>query len=119
MGYPPVEHLLAVLVSCGDEELLDKGCHYLREYALRVSRNVKPADSNEAQMSDGQGRAAVIGPASPGIDKVKDIYRRVLYIKAPEYDTLTGIKNRLEQYIEINSGFDKMRIQFDFDPMGI
>ena len=119
MGYPPVEHLLAVLVSCGDEELLDKGCHYLREYALRVSRNVKPADSNEAQMSDGQGRAAVIGPASPGIDKVKDISRRVLYIKAPEYDTLTGIKNRLEQYIEINSGFDKMRIQFDFDPMGI
>lgn len=119
MGYPPVEHLLAVLVSCGDEELLDKGCHYLREYALRVSRNVKPADSNEAQMSDGQGRAAVIGPASPGIDKVKDIYRRVLYIKALEYDTLTGIKNRLEQYIEINSGFDKMRIQFDFDPMGI
>ena len=119
MGYPPVEHLLAVLVSCGDEEILDKGCHYLREYALRVSRNVKPADSNEAQMSDGQGRAAVIGPASPGIDKVKDIYRRVLYIKAPEYDTLTGIKNRLEQYIEINSGFDKMRIQFDFDPMGI
>ena len=119
MGYPPVEHLLAVLVSCGDEELLDKGCHYLREYALRVSRNVKPADSNEARMSDGQGRAAVIGPASPGIDKVKDIYRRVLYIKAPEYDTLTGIKNRLEQYIEINSGFDKMRIQFDFDPMGI
>lgn len=119
MGYPPVEHLLAVLVSCGDEELLDKGCHYLREYALRVSRNVKPADSNEAQMSDGQGRAAVIGPASPGIDKVKDIYRRVIYIKAPEYDTLTGIKNRLEQYIEINSGFDKMRIQFDFDPMGI
>lgn len=119
MGYPPVEHLLAVLVSCGDEELLDKGCHYLREYALRVSRNVKPADSNEAKMSDGQGRAAVIGPASPGIDKVKDIYRRVLYIKAPEYDTLTGIKNRLEQYIEINSGFDKMRIQFDFDPMGI
>ena len=119
MGYPPVEHLLAVLVSCGDEELLDKGCHYLREYALRVSRNVKPADSNEAQMSDGQGRAAVIGPASPGIDKVKNIYRRVLYIKAPEYDTLTGIKNRLEQYIEINSGFDKMRIQFDFDPMGI
>ena len=119
MGYPPVEHLLAVLVSCGDEELLDKGCHYLREYALRVRRNVKPADSNEAQMSDGQGRAAVIGPASPGIDKVKDIYRRVLYIKAPEYDTLTGIKNRLEQYIEINSGFDKMRIQFDFDPMGI
>src|SRR5699024_6211896 len=37
MGYPPVEHLLAVLISCEDEGLLDKGCRYLREYALRVS----------------------------------------------------------------------------------
>ena len=63
--------------------------------------------------------ASVIGPASPGVDKIKDIYRRVLYIKAPEYDTLTGIKDRLEQYIDLNSGFDKMRIQFDFNPMGI
>ena len=66
-----------------------------------------------------QTKAAVIGPASPGVDKIKDIYRRVLYIKAPEYDTLTGIKDRLEQYIDMNSGFDKMRIQFDFNPMGI
>lgn len=104
MGYPPAESLLAVLVSCGDEALLEKGCHYLKEYALRVSRQTK---------------AAVIGPASPGVDKIKDIYRRVLYIKAPEYDTLTGIKDRLEQYIDMNSGFDKMRIQFDFNPMGI
>ena len=104
MGYPPVENLMAVLVSCGDEALLEKGCHYLKEYALRVAR---------------QTEAAVIGPASPGVDKIKDIYRRVLYIKAPEYDTLTGIKDRLEQYIDLNSGFDKMRIQFDFNPMGI
>ena len=126
MGYPPVEHLLAVLISCEDEGLLDKGCRYLREYALRVighgrgsaDRRTDP-DGRESMLRSGQEKAEIIGPASPGIDKVKDIYRRVLYIKAPEYDTLTEIKDRLEQYIEINSGFDKMRIQFDFDPMGI
>ena len=104
MGYPPAENLLAMLIACGDEALLDTGCRYLKDYALRVSRN---------------SRAAVIGPASPGIDRIKDIYRRVLYIKAPEYDTLTGIKDRLEQYIDINPGFSRMRIQFDFNPMGI
>ena len=104
MGYPPAENLLAVLIACGDEALLDTGCRYLKNYTLRVSRN---------------SRAAVIGPASPGIDRIKDIYRRVLYIKAPEYDTLTGIKDRLEQYIDINPGFSRMRIQFDFNPMGI
>lgn len=102
MGYPPAENLLAVFVSCADEELLEKGCHYLKEYVLRVR---------------GQTGAEVIGPASPGIDKVKDVYRRVLYVKAESYGTLVGIKDRVEKYIEINSGFNKMRIQFDFNPM--
>ena len=102
MGYPPAENLLAVFVSCEDEALLEKGCHYLKEYILRVR---------------GQTGAEVIGPASPGIDKIKDIYRRVLYVKAESYGALVGIKDRVEKYIEINSGFDKMRIQFDFNPM--
>ena len=41
----------------------------------------------------------------------------MIYLKAPEYDTLVKIKDRMEQYIEINSGFDKIWIQFDFNPM--
>ncbi len=106
MGYPPAENLLAVLVSGKEETTLDIGCKYLKAYALRIIGR----ESREIQ---------VIGPASPGIGKVNDIYRRVLYIKAPGYDTLIGIKNRLEQYIEVNTGFDSMRIQFDFNPMNI
>ena len=57
------------------------------------------------------------GPASPSIGKINDIYRKVLYLKTEKYDTLVKMKNRLEQYIEINSGYQKIRIQFDFDPM--
>lgn len=106
MGYPPAENLLAVLVSGKDEATLEVGCKYLKAYALRII-------GRENQ------KIQVIGPASPGIGKVNDIYRRVLYIKAPGYDTLIGIKNRLEQYIEVNTGFDSMRIQFDFNPMNI
>lgn len=102
MGYPPAEELLAVHVSCEDEELLERGCYYLKEYIL---------------MAKGRLEVRVIGPASPGIDKIKDVYRRVIYMKAPQYDVLIKMKDRLEQYIEINSGFDKMRIQFDFNPM--
>lgn len=104
MGYPPVENLLAVLVSCGDEPLLEKGAGYLKEYALRAGK--------------GQN-IEIIGPASPGIEKVNDVYRKVLYLKAERYDTLIKIKNYLEQYIEVNAGFQKMRIQFDFNPMDI
>ena len=64
-------------------------------------------------------RAKIIGPASPSGGKVKDVYRRGLYIKDESGNVLVGIKNKMEQYIEVNSGFAKMRIQFDFDPMNV
>lgn len=103
MGYPPVEELLAVFVSGKDEAFLEKGCCYLKEFILRViGRN--PG-------------VQVIGPAGPGIDKIKDVYRRVIYVKAARYEALVEIKNRMEKYIDINTGFDRMRIQFDFNPM--
>lgn len=123
MGYPPAEQLLAVFVSGEDEALLEKGCHYLREYILRVIRHLAGAGSMKDGSPDvqtdrtGAYAAGVIGPASPGIDKIKDVYRRVIYVKAERYDILVGIKDRVEKYIEINSGFDRMRIQFDFNPM--
>lgn len=102
MGYPPAEHLLAVLLSSEDEELLDKGAFYLKEYAHRIGKN------HEIQ---------IIGPASPYIGKMKDIYRRVLYLKADSNRMLIHMKDYMEQYIEMNRGFDKIRIQFDFDPV--
>ena len=123
MGYPPAEQLLAVFVSGEDEALLEKGCHYLKEYILRVIRHLSGAGSIKGGSPDvqtdrtGAYAAGVIGPASPGIDKIKDVYRRVIYVKAERYDILVGIKDRVEKYIEINSGFDRMRIQFDFNPM--
>ena len=56
MGYPPAEELLAVLISGEDEALLEKGCHYLKEYILRLTPRT------------GARTVRVIGPASPGID---------------------------------------------------
>ena len=104
MGYPPVDNLLAILVSCEKESLLETGCKYLKEFAIRIK---------------GTEEVAIIGPASPGISKINDVYRKVLYLKTEKYDTLIRMKNKLEQYIEVNSGFNTMRIQFDFNPMHI
>lgn len=104
MGYPPVDNLLAILVSCEKEALLETGCKYLKEFAVRISSAEE---------------VAIIGPASPGIGKINDVYRKVLYLKTEKYDTLIKMKNKLEQYIEVNPGFNPMRIQFDFNPMHI
>ena len=104
MGYPPVEQLLAVLMTGPDENLLDTAAKYLREFAVRIDRN---------------RRLQIVGPASPYVAKVSDLYRRVLYLKGREGRLLVEVKNRMERYIEMNQGFQNMRIQFDFNPMNV
>ncbi len=103
MGYPPAEQLLAVLIAGEDVQLLETACTYLKNYAERVNRN----------------QAGIVGPASPYVGKVNDVYRKVLYLKHPRYEVLTDMKDKLEEYIEVNSGFAKLRIYFDFNPMNI
>ncbi|MBQ4559778.1 MAG: primosomal protein N' [Tyzzerella sp.] len=103
MGYPPAEQLLALLVAGEDEKLVETACEYLKKYAERVNSNW----------------VGVIGPASPYVGKVNDVYRKVIYFKHARYEVLTDLKDKLEQYIEVNSGFTKLRIQFDFNPMNI
>ena len=49
--------------------------------------------------------------------KVNDRYRRTLYIKSEDHGALVRAKDLLEQYIEINRGFQTVQIQFDFNPM--
>ena len=99
LDYPPASHMMAVLGSCPEEELLVQAMHYLELYIYRV---YKEKDLH------------VIGPAYASVGKVKDIYRQVIYLKHEKQETLVRIKDQLEKYIEINSGFRKLYIQFDF-----
>ena len=99
LDYPPASHMMAVLGSCPDEELLVQAMHYLNLYIQRI---YKERDLH------------VIGPAYAAVGKVKDIYRQVIYLKHEDYQILVRIKDQLEKYIEINSGFRKIYIQFDF-----
>ena len=60
LDYPPASHMMAVLGSCPEEELLVQAMHYLELYIHRV---YKEKDLH------------VIGPAYASVGKVKDIYR--------------------------------------------
>ena len=59
----------------------------------------------------------VIGPAAATLSKAKDIYRRVLYFKQPNYAILVELKNFLEAYFLYSKQLSGCRIQFDFDPL--
>ena len=99
LDYPPASHMLSVLGSGPEDESLVQAMHYLKLYIQRIYKG------NDLH---------VIGPAYAAVGKVKDIYRQVIYLKHEDYQVLVKIKDQLEKYIEINSGFRKMYIQFDF-----
>lgn len=99
LDYPPAAHMMAVLGSCEEEELLSRGMFFIEKFV----RKVYPGEELH-----------VIGPAAAPIGKVKDVYRKLLYLKHTDYNVLIQIKDKLEKYIEINSGFRKIYIQFDF-----
>lgn len=109
MGYPPTSQLMAVLVSCKEEELLETACHYLKAYAETCCKKCERAGTS----------VQLIGPASPYVGKVRDTYRRVIYLKSEQEAVLVFLKDQLEQYIEINSGFQNLWIQFDLNPMSV
>lgn len=100
MNYPPVWNLLLILVTSKTEEEGEAAAQRLKEQTDRISRE-----------------AVVIGPASPSVGKVNDIYKRVLYIKEKSYEHLVEIKDRLEQYMEKEAMTASVGVQFDFNPM--
>ena len=100
LDYPPVGNMMAVLGSTKEETQLDTAMEYLKKFIL--AQYTKP----DLQL---------IGPAAPSVGRVNDVYRKVIYCKHAKYDILVMIKNQLERYIEINSGFDHINIQFDFN----
>ncbi len=101
-GYPPVEHMTAVRMECADEELLSQAAYYLAEYAKKAG-----ADK----------RVQVIGPAAPYVSKVKDVYRQQIFFRHKDMKVLMVLKDRMEKYIDVNSGFARVRVLFDLDPV--
>ncbi len=112
MNYPPAGHMLAVLTEAADEEAAmqysSKIATLLREFTKQVN-----FDANHDII---KGNFSVIGPAEASINKINDIYRRMIYIKSADYNILTLCKDQIEQWMETDES-KEIRVQFDFDPM--
>lgn len=100
LAYPPVSNLFAVRGSSMDEKILTLGMDYIRKYIKKM---------------DSKAQLQVIGPADEPVSKIADMHRKVIYVKHEDQSLLIQLKNQLEKYIEINSGFKNIRIQFDFN----
>lgn len=105
MKYPPVWHMMVMLVASGKQELTEQCARLLWEKLQQAQEKGKI-----------QG-LSMIGPADPPIAKVNDIYRKVIYFKHENYAALARVKDVLEQFIKRHREFDGVTIQFDFNPM--
>lgn len=98
MRYPPTAGMFTIHGSGEDEGYLGMAMDYLKKYLDALTRKCE---------------ARIVGPADETVSKVSDIYRKVIYIRHENPDILIRIKRKVEQYIEINRGFDKITIQYD------
>lgn len=102
VGYPPVEHMLAVLIVSR-----------VQEDGERLGREMTNAVKRE--MAD-VARLRVIGPAQAAVGKIADLYRHSFYIRHGEYQILVEAKDRLENFCRERE-LKGQTVQFDFDPM--
>ena len=101
MNYPPAAHLMALYLMSEDEEALNRGAERLKVLAAAHTRK----------------EIALIGPSDPGLSKLKDVYRKVLYLKCTEIVYLTEWKKWLEAELPKEKLLSTFNIQFDMDPV--
>lgn len=110
MSYPPVSHMLAVLITSSDQEEGRKLCEGMTDI-VNKERAHDMETGNKVQ--DG---VQVIGPAEASIGRINDLYRHVFYVKHADYQRLVGIKDILELFCK-EKELRNLTVQYDFDPM--
>ena len=104
LHYPPKWHML-VVHAASEKEMLVKQAQDMLKYKLLT------------KMEKEKEHLQIIGPADAAVSRINDIFRKVLYVKAEDYQLLVHAKNMLEQEIRKDPAFRAVTIQFDFDPM--
>ena len=93
--------MLGIYLASALEELLEQQSQILAAFILEQ----KPEN------------LILIGPSDAALSKKNDIYRKVIYLKHEEKQKLIWIKNKLEEKMEKETVWQKVYVQFDFDPL--
>ena len=114
--YPPVWNMLVVLCASKWEQTAFDSAMFLVKQIDMWQNKIKSRMETSGEDFETK-RVFPVGPADPAVAKVNDIYKKVIYIKTKEYETLVGLKDHLENYIRDNKVFKDTVVQFDFNPM--
>lgn len=103
LHYPPVWNLLLILCASKEEQRAFDAAALL---AAQIEGNEKCE----------REKILPIGPADAAIAKISDVYKKVLYVKAENYQILVDIKDGLEDFMRDDRRFSNVTVQFDFNP---
>lgn len=101
LQYPPISNILEVMVCSENRERAE-------EFSIRMKDRVMADGIDEAQIQ-------VLGPSDAPVFRLKNTYRRVLYVKSGEYRRLTEIKDMLEAMIKEMPEYQECRLFFTFN----
>lgn len=111
LRYPPAEHLLAIQIISRSEEHASLFAHKTRALLEQLTAAAREKNPD---------RLLFIGPAPAVLEKLRDEYRYVIYVKSPDYDTLIvckdGVEAAAERAVKASREMDTL-FQFDFDPI--
>ena len=99
-GYPPAGGMLVIHGSGRSEEQLALAMDYLKRFLDVLVK---------------KSRVQVLGPVDEPVAKISDVYRKVIYVKDQEKRILIMIKKKVEQYIQMNEGYQTITVQFDME----
>lgn len=118
MRYPPEWNMLVIMAVGGDEEQL---ANIIDRMYSHIRGNYKTVR-----------HLSIIGPSEPALSKIKDMYRRVIYIKHQDYQILVDVKDCVESWLRYNENektdrsgkindnmLSGVNVFFDFNPMNM
>mgnify|MGYP000061937400 FL=1 len=99
MEYPPISNMLKVSIASKNEKILDAAADYIKNNHNRFH-------GNEINVYD---------PVNAGIYKINDIYTKLIYAKAQDYEALTDFKDKIEDISKNTDIFKNVNTQFEFN----
>ena len=122
LRFPPVYQLMAILIESEEEALCTGASAHI---AWEIKKYINEKNSTE----NGQGfEYSVTGPAQANVYRINNVYRMVIYIKAPRIQQLSEIskfsEQRFNEYLEglgseeeSRGKKDAVTVDYDINPM--
>lgn len=101
MLYPPTQAMVSIMIQDKNEKRID----VVTSEIEKLIRQIKDEKCNKLM---------IIGPSEPPVAKIKDVHRRVLYMKDENRSKMVNVKNYVEYVISQSPKMKDTSVQFDF-----